>query len=275
MEESNKMNHCLICNEECKNNFGSSVHYEKIFKNQGLCCEHNFLHASEDKNNIENLNTIDAAEILSLLFLSDVSNTNFKTQFNRTYSDKIRTMLIDLSNIHTDLYFKFLSRIRQIIDYTYKRIRECQILNGGDFGAYQLKQYIKFLRLTRIMTYIMAMRDNNIIVEYLICRKEENDYCFTQEREKCDTCDIDFYTENVVMTVVDCNKKYIKRECVNCRKFSMNSDFIINEFNEKRKIIMNEYSNLINSGNLNIDVLIISYLFGENNGRILFMKNQA
>jgi hypothetical protein len=270
--ESKNMNNCLICSEECKNDFGNSVHYEKIFKNQGLCCEHNFLNSDEDKNNIDNLDTIDGAQILSLLFLSDISNINFKTQFNRIYSEKIRTMLIVLSNTYnTDLYFKFISRIRQIVDCVYKKIGECHILNGSNGATHQLNEYTNFLTLSRVMTYVTVVR-GNIIVEYLICKEEENNL-FTKECEKCDTCDINFYAENAVMTVINEDEKCIKRECVNCRKFSMNCDFILNEFNEKMKIIMDEYSNVIISGNLNIDVLIMSFLFGENNARILYLKN--
>jgi ferredoxin len=287
-DDMEEINHCLICNKECKNNFGDSLCYENIFKNQGLCSEHNFLSVNEDKNNIGNLETIDAAQLLSLLFLSDISNNNFKSQFNRTCSEKIRTMLIDLSNIHTDLYFEFLSEIKRIVYEIYGRIRECQIMNGGDFGTYQLSQYNKFLTMSRHIDYDMIQRDilyaikyGSYVVEYLIYEEgdnqrrnkpcEESDFK-SRHCDKCDTCDIKFYTENIVMTVLDKNKKYIKRECVNCRKLSMNCDFILNEFNEKRKIIMNEYLHMLNSGNLNIDILIISFLFGENNARILYLK---
>jgi len=43
-------------------------------------------------------------------------------------------------------------------------------------------------------------------------------------------------------------------------------DFILNKFNKNYY----EYLNVINSGNLNINILIISFLFGENNGKILY-----
>ena len=152
------------------------------------------------------------------------------------------------------------------MNHVYEKISRCERYSYYMIGQIiKFQDYYDFIANYHYITYT-AIHDE---VKYYFHVASVTEFV-NQFSETCDTCDINFSVENAVMCVIDSNKQYIKKECVNCRKFAMNSDFVMDEFNEKKKVIMKEYLSLINSGNFNINVLIISYLFGENNSRMLY-----
>jgi len=74
----------------------------------------------------------------------------------------------------------------------------------------------------------------------------------------CDFCFVWFIDENAVSITYDENLNPIFKECGNCRKLALNTNFIIEFLNKKINQVLDEYLKLIVFINRDVAVIIIS-----------------